>query len=148
MHAKTISKYSKMKLPALLRKAQTVFNAWIRARDSIAGVYFNCISCGTPKKIQYYLNESGQVTGSNYHASHFYPVGSYTALRFDPDNCHGGCDSCNYHKHGNIGEYSRNLANRIGPERLEKLHQRAAMAKRQLKKWSRFELIDIIEKYK
>jgi hypothetical protein len=64
-------------LPNLLKKAQTVFNAYIRLRDKDNG----CISCNT---------------GSVEQASHFYSAGQFTALRFNENNVHGSCLRCNY----------------------------------------------------
>jgi hypothetical protein len=111
---------------ALLKKAQLTFNKWIRTRDQGKP----CISCGS-------FNTA--------HASHFYAAGSYTGLRFNELNCHSSCVSCNTYKHGNVHEYRRRIVERIGKENLEKLDQASVLNR--FKKYSRFELEEIIKMY-
>jgi len=83
---------------------QKVFNQYIRLRDRNKP----CISCGR------------SLTGK-YDAGHFFSVGAYPNLRFDEDNVHGQCVECNQHRHGNIGEYSIRLPQRIGQDRFNRL---------------------------
>lgn len=127
MTSETIKKYDKYSVAQLKAKAQVVFNKWIRERDKC----MPCINCGKQTKLQ---------------AGHFYPAGSYNALRFDEDNVHGECLHCNYfnsqsHSYG----YAVNLPDRIGVDRMEALKRRAV---KRAFKWDRFSLIAIIEKYK
>ena len=89
----------------VLRAAQIVFNTYIRLRDKDK----NCVSCD--KKL----------VGNDVNASHFFSVGAYPNLRFNEDNVHNSCISCNQHKHGNQKEYDLRLPNRIGVERYNKL---------------------------
>jgi len=147
MHATTIQKYQKLSTSKLKLKAQAVFNKWIRQRDQDQYGAFECISCGKRKRIIYYRSDSGRITGTNYHAGHFYPAGHCEALRFHENNCHGQCVQCNLHKHGNAGLYARNLEKRIGREAVQDLHNLYDYYKRALKRWTRFELIDIIERF-
>lgn len=107
-------------------KTQKVFNAFIRKRDEGKG----CISCKS-LKIE--------------HASHFYPAGKFTALRFNEDNVHGSCMRCNYFMHGNLNSYRLNLVHRIGKDRLELLD---GLANRSVHKWNILELQTIEEEYK
>jgi hypothetical protein len=91
-----------------IKKLQTVFNEFIRLRDSD----LPCISCGTTKK------------GITYHAGHFMSVGAYPNLRFNEDNVHRQCGfNCNTSKHGNTAMYANNLMVRIGLERFDKLFE-------------------------
>ena len=69
-------------LPKLTAKAQKVFNAYIRKRDSEDG-YFVCISCGQTKDI------------TQMDCGHFAPVKGGSGLRFDEYNCNGECKRCN-----------------------------------------------------
>lgn len=85
-------------------KAQAEFNAFIRERDATEP----CISCG-------------RFHNGQYHAGHYRTVGSNPELRFDEDNCHKQCSSCNNHKSGNIETYTPNLIAKIGEVRFEKL---------------------------
>lgn len=85
-----------------MKRAQTAFNAWVRARD--AGQ--PCISCGR--------HHQGQ-----YHAGHYRPAGSNPDLRFEPDNCHLQCMPCNSHLSGNLTAYRPALIAKIGMDRVE-----------------------------
>jgi len=128
MEAKVILKYKKYTLSQLKEKATTKFNQFIRERD-----YGNCcISCGQPTELQ---------------AGHFYSGGNYPALKFFETNVHGQCMKCNYYLSGNLLEYRKNLANKIGVDALNALDEVAAQCKRVSFKWDRFRLIEIIEKY-
>lgn len=115
----------KQTLPKLTKKAQTVFNAWIRQRDAELG----CISCG----------------GSVDHAGHYFAAGSYSAWRFSESNVHGQCVGCNCYKHGNLIHYRIGLVQRFGEESVKALE--SAVTGNRLKKWSRVELEEIIKKY-
>ncbi len=108
-------------LPQLLKKAQEVFNAWIRERDS------NCISCG----------------GEVHHAGHYYSQGHHSALRFNEVNTNGQCLRCNNFLHGNLINYRAGLVKKYGEQKLMLLESSA----RNTKKWSRVELEWIIDFY-
>lgn len=113
-------------IPKLQKKAQTVFNAWIRKRDEGEP----CISCG-----KYTANQAG----------HYLPVKQFGSVRYHIDNCALQCSYCNCYAHGNQILYRRNLIKRIGEKRVIKLEE-YAIANR-IKKWSRSELEEIIQKY-
>lgn len=82
---------------------QRAFNDYIRARDGNV-----CISCGSP-------------TAVSYHAGHFRTTAAASQLRFNEDNVHSQCASCNTHHSGNIGPYRINLITKIGLQRVEAL---------------------------
>jgi len=85
-----------------LKRAQEVFNSFIRERDSQIN---GCISCGST---------TGRWTAGHYKTD--------KALRFNEDNCHGQCWwNCNSNKSGNIAEYRPNLVKKIGKARTEYL---------------------------
>lgn len=90
----------------LRRKAQELFNKFIRLRDAEDG----CISCRKPK------DWDGQ-----WHAGHYMTVGANPELRFNEDNCHKQCSVCNNYLSGNLGRYRKRLEKKIGLERLEAL---------------------------
>ena len=96
---------AKLETPAeAARKAQTVFNRWVRLVDA----RMPCVSCGHPDD------------GSRQrHASHYRPAGPNPALRFEPDNCWASCQRCNSHLSGNLTAYRLELIRRIGIERVE-----------------------------
>ena len=68
-----------------------------------------CISCGTESNVK-------------YDAGHYFPT-TYGFLRFNEDNVHKQCsNNCNLHKSGNFHEYTPRLIERIGKERVDRLH--------------------------
>jgi hypothetical protein len=115
-------------LPKLKKKAQLVFNAWIRQRDADKP----CISCGKYKELQ---------------AGHYYSVKMYDGLRFDELNVHGECAGCNCFNDSHLITYGDNLRERIGDENMLRLKLRAVEYKKFGKKWTRDELNEIIKKY-
>ena len=118
-------------IPKLTAKAQKVFNAFIRRRDSQDG-YFTCISCGKTLPIE------------QMNAGHYVPVKNSSALRFDEYNVNGECQYSNGFDEFHLIGYRKNLINKIGQEMVEWLEQN----QRTVKKWSRTELNEIIERYK
>lgn len=114
-------------IPKLTAKAQKVFNAYIRKRDN--GLL--CISCGQRQGDQ---------------AGHYLPVKQYSALRFDENNVNLQCSYCNLYLHGNQVFYRKGLIAKIGAKAVEDLENMAITNR--IKKWSRSELEEIIEKYK
>lgn len=110
-------------IPKLTQKAQRIFNAWIRLRDKDKG----CISCGA------------EVT----EAGHYLSVGHHGAYRFNEMNVNGQCTRCNCFLHGNLIQYRQGLIKRFGEERVLYLESKS----RAVKKWTRFELEQIIDIY-
>jgi len=117
-------------IPKLTTKAQTIFNRYIRQRDSEDG-YFTCISCGQVKAID--LMDAG----------HYVPVKGSSALRFDEYNVNGECKSCNGFDQFHLIGYRRNLIDKVGERKVKELEQQHRL----IKKWSRYELQAIIEYY-
>lgn len=113
-------------LPKLLKKTQIVFNKWIRERDKEKG----CISCG------------GEVS----EAGHYYSQGHHSSLRFNEVNTNGQCTRCNCFLHGNLIHYRNGLMSRYEKQKLDLLDSVAT--RNPVKRWTRFELDEIINKYK
>ena len=111
----------------LMKKAQRVFNEFIRLRDRDKP----CVSCGRELK-------------GKYDAGHFYSSGGHKAITFDEDNVHGQCVYCNQHKHGNLEPYRVELINRIGQENFLELRSKS----QETANYSREELRELIKKYK
>ena len=110
-----------------LKEAQTIFNQYINLRDK----GLPCVSCGKPIK--------GRVN-----ASHFWNANNHHNVRFDEDNVHSSCITCNQFLSGNLLEYRTRLCAKIGQKRFDELE-----AKRHVtKKWTKDELKEIIKKYK
>ena len=118
-------------IPKLTAKAQKVFNAYIRKRDSQDG-YFTCISCGRT------------LTTDQMDAGHFAPVKGGSALRFDEYNVNGECKKCNGFDEFHLIGYRRGIIEKYGEGVLLHLEQNARL----IKKWSRTELNELIDRYK
>jgi hypothetical protein len=116
---------SKLKsLSKLLKKAQIIFNAYIRKRDE----GLPCISCGKIKELQ---------------AGHYVPQGKSSYLRFNEWNVNGECAGCNFFDSFHLVGYRKNLIHKIGIENVEWLENNRFI----LHSWSREQLNFIIEKY-
>jgi hypothetical protein len=118
-------------IPKLTAKAQKVFNAYIRQRDSQDG-YFTCISCGQTKDV--IVMDAG----------HYVPVKGSSALRFDEYNVNGECKGCNGFDQFHLIGYRRNLIDKVGERKVMELEQQHRL----IKKWTRTELNEVIERYK
>lgn len=137
IEAKIIQKYSKKDIPDLIKIAEKHFNSFIRERDR-DGDYFFCPTCKTIKRIE----------GSNYHACHFFPAGQYPWHRFNENNVFGGCQQCNYYKHGAGYSFASWVREKIGEDEYLKLETTNAFYRRNGFKWDRYTLIEVILKYK
>lgn len=85
-----------------LEDAQKAFNAYVRARDLLAG--HGCISCG-------------RHNAERWNAGHFKSVGAHPELRFNELNVHLQCARpCNKDQGGNIHNYRIGLLDRIGAD--------------------------------
>jgi len=104
---------------------QKVFNTYIRQRDKGRP----CISCGT-------------LTGQ-MHAGHYRSVGSAPHLRFNENNVHVQCATCNNFLHGNLINYRRNLVQKIGIGKTEYIENYNETVK-----YSIDEVKDLIKLYK
>lgn len=100
------------KLSTLTKAAQKAVNDYVRRRDDLGG-FFICMACGEKKPM------------SSANAGHFFCVGDYKAVRFEPDNIWTCCIRCNWHKAGNLIPYRENLIKRIGPDRFKQLESLA-----------------------
>ena len=113
-------------IPNLLERTQKIVNSYIRRRDE----GLPCISCGS-----YNGNQAG----------HWISVRQSSALRFNEWNIHLQCAGCNCFKHGNQAMYRIGLVERIGEKAVKELEDIAV--NNRVKKWTRDELFEIMEKY-
>lgn len=116
--------------PDLTRKLDKVFSAYIRLRDSMPNGCFRCISCGQIKRF-----EQGD-------CGHFYSR-THMATRWEPDNCSMECRGCNRISADHLIGYRRNLIERIGLDRVNRLE----VLSHSQKHWLDFELKEKIEYY-
>jgi hypothetical protein len=123
-------KSKSLSLPKLTAKAQKVFNAYIRQRDSKEG-YFTCISCFKTLPIE------------SMNAGHYVPVKGGSALRFNEYNVNGECQRCNGFDEFHLVGYRKYLVMKIGEDKVNKLEE----DRNKVYKWSRTELEEIIKHY-
>lgn len=109
-----------------IAEAQKEFNAYIRERDR----NLSCISCGR--------FHQGQ-----WHAGHYRTTAAAPELRFHEDNVHKQCAPCNHDLSGNIVEYRKGLAEKIGEEKVAWLE-----GKHEQKKYTFEELKDLKKTYR
>lgn len=112
-------------------KLDKMFSRFIRLRDAMPNGCFRCISCGQIKPIE-------QADCGHFHSRR------HMATRFDEDNCHAECRHCNRFSADHLIAYEKNLIAKVGQMRYDKLAWKAS----QTKKWSEFELIELIKFYK
>ena len=77
-------------------------------------------------------------------AGHYIASGKSKFLTFNEDNVHLQCEYCNTYLHANLVDYRINLINKIGIKKVQYLEEN----RHKVKKFTRSELVDIIEKYK
>ncbi len=104
-----------------------LFSVYIRRRDEGKG----CISCGQRLKFDY------------CDAGHYIPR-THMATRWNEDNVHAQCYTCNRMRDGNEKEYRRYLIQRIGVERVEEVER----LKRTTLKYRPSDIGELIVKYK
>ena len=108
------------------KKAQQVFNKYIRLRDKEKG----CISCDAP------------LVGK-FDAGHYRSVGAHPELRYCEINNWGQCVQCNQHFSGNLINYRIGLSKRISADELEWLE-----GHHEPKRYTVEDLKAIVEEYK
>ncbi len=114
-----------------LKILNNLFNKYVRERDSENG-YFTCISCGKTLPIE------------QMNAGHYIPQKNSSLLRFNEYNVHGECISDNGFNEFHLINYRKNLINKIGQEMVDWLEEN----QRTIKKWTRSELNELIDRYK
>lgn len=107
-------------------RAREACHEYIRERDKD----MPCISCGRHH-------------GGQNHAGHYRSAGSNSELRYSESNIHKQCAPCNSHLSGNLTNYRIGLVAKIGEEAVLALEEN-----RQVRKWSKEELIEIRSYYK
>jgi hypothetical protein len=124
---KAKAKQDLMTLSDYLRLTQQIFNKYINLRDK----GLPCISCDKP------------ITG-RVNASHFWNANNHYNVRFNEDNVHSSCITCNQFLSGNLLEYRTRLISKIGEQRFNILETEA----RKTRKFTIDELKEIIAIYK
>lgn len=133
-------------IPSLTKKADRVFSEYIRRRDTTQyiedenGFSIRAGHCVTCNRL---VPTEGKGTG---HAGHFIERG-IKLTRYDPFNVHLQCNYCNTYKYGEQYKHSVYIKVHHGQEVLDKLITLEAQYKREGHKFTRDELIGVIEVY-
>lgn len=107
----------KKKITTLKKKLDNIFSRYIRLRDAIKiegdETKGKCITCG---KIGYI---------KEMHCGHYVPR-NVLATRYDEDNCHLQCPSCNLWKNKGVMmiEYREKLVQKIGEDKVKELESK------------------------
>lgn len=107
------------------------FSAYIRLRDALGNGYFVCISCSQIKPFE------------QADCGHFWSR-RHMNTRFDEDNAHAECRSCNRFSADHLAGYQVNLIRKIGTTRFEWLRVKHMATKH----WTEAELKERIDYYK
>lgn len=118
-------------LSSLVGRLDKVFSKYIRLRDAMPSGMFRCISCGQIKPLS-------QADCGHFHSR------THMSTRFDEDNAHAECKFCNRFSADHIIGYRENLIRKIGEQRFCLLDVKA----HETKKWSHFELEQLIKYYR
>jgi len=119
------SRPKKTPIKQLKSKADNVFSKWIRTRDNAV-----CFTCG-------------KILGIKESQNGHYMSRRHTNTRYDEDNCHCQCVSCNIFQNGNMQIYAIRLEEKYGQGILKELFRKAHTIKKAERKFYE----DIIKKY-
>lgn len=117
-------------IQTLTKKLDVIYSKYIRLRDAMEGGSTRCISCGQIKPFD-------KMDCGHFHSR------THKSTRWDEDNTHSECSFCNRFRSDHMIGYRENLIRKIGLKRFELLNWKA----HQTKKWSCFELEELIKYY-
>src|ERR1044071_245179 len=128
-----ITKTKPDSLATLIKEADTVFSKYIRKRDADKNhpFFLRCFTCGKKERIEF------------AHCMHFIDR-DQMAVRYDEMNAHGGCEDCNCLNPDHKNRYRKKMLDQYGQFAFDCLVQKS----RSLAKFTRPELVEIIELYK
>jgi len=115
----------------LKKLAQIVVNRFIRLKYAHSDGTTRCYTC------------LRWVSSKQIDASHFISV-KHQSTRFDLNNLRACCTDCNRLNYGNLKRFRQHLVEEIGESAVEELEMRS----KDIKHWTKQELLDIIEKFK
>jgi hypothetical protein len=137
MSAEKTKKHRKPETKASLKKKlRVVLHKYIRLRDAYyedGAWWVRCVTCGE------------RIPFKDSTAGHFFPAGTYPAVRFSEWNINGQCIRCNKYQHGALIQYTIEMIRRYGIKGLDGYYQVATCRKQDL---TCAELQDLIELYK
>lgn len=117
-------------LQVLIKELDGIFSDFVRMRDSENG-RVKCFICGFSMPWR---------MSQNMH----YIDRDQMPTRYDEDNCHAGCQSCNCFNPDHSNEYECALVAKLGTKMVHLLLKKS----KSLAKFMRSDLVDLIEFYK
>ncbi|VBB39939.1 putative Lambda NinG family protein [uncultured Spirochaetota bacterium] len=121
---------------SLKRKLRVILHKYIRLRDAYfedGEWWVNCVTCG--ERIPYKASTAG----------HFFPAGTYPAVRFAEWNINGQCIRCNKYQHGALILYTIEMIKRYSIKGLDHFY---GIATGGYQDFTMAELRDLIDEYK
>jgi len=134
--AKAVAKKKPETKAALKRKLRVILHKYIRLRDAYyedGQWWVKCVTCG--ERLPFKESTAG----------HFFPAGTYPAVRFSEWNINGQCIRCNKYQHGALILYTVEMIRRYGLKGLDHYYSIATGGGKDL---SGAELQDLIDCYK
>jgi 5-methylcytosine-specific restriction endonuclease McrA len=107
----------------LKKKLRVVLHKYIRLRDAYyedGAWWVKCVTCGE------------RIPFKDSTAGHFFPAGTYPAVRFAEWNINGQCIHCNKYQHGALIQYTIEMIRRYGIKGLDGYYQVATCRKQDL----------------
>ena len=113
-----------------IEELDTVFQFYVRLRDAMPGGMTKCISCGR-------ILSFDKMQGGHYCSRRHF------STRWNEDNVHSECFSCNCMDGDHLIQYRKNLIRKIGEKKVEWIEAYC----KETRKWSDFELVLLIKEY-
>ena len=130
-------KKKKKNRASLEKKLWSIFSRFIRIRDAVkttgGSEYLNCITCG----------KSVQIAGSDCNAGHF-QTRAHKATKFDEQNVHGQCVSCNKYHSGEQFIHGQKIVLMYGQEALDRI----LSLKYESRQYKVYELEELVTEYR
>lgn len=116
----------------LVKEASTLLQLLVRMKAADDNGYVSCVVCGVTRHYK------DRMDGGHFISR------ARAATRLTEENVHPECKGCNMPGSGHEAGYAAYMVEMYGKEFIEELHQKS----REVKKWCRCELEDLIKDYK
>lgn len=120
----------------------SVFSELIKTLDDVFSKYIRQKYAGSTGRVKCYTCMSS-FRWQDMDCGHFIPR-THMSTRFNEDNCRPQCKACNQCNDGNLGMFEVKLRYELGTGRFHELEA----LRRNLQKFARYELEEMIVKYK
>jgi hypothetical protein len=118
-------------IPQLIKRLDAIFSTYIRLKNADENGICTCFTCGA--------KHHWKSIDNGHHCKR-----QYMSTRFNVMNCQPQCRKCNWLEQGADDKFKTNLIKKYGQNEYDKL----IYLKFQTKKWTRFELEQMISAYR